>query len=246
MSEEIVQAAEETCLGETCLGETEQATQHQEAAPAAPEAPIPDINFKALRDSKERAERERDELYRRVQEMEQGRKKPAEPVPSEDENFRIAPDDFVEGKHLKKVEEKMRKMEEQIRNYQDKSSEMAIEATLKAQYRDFDKVVCKENIEALRAAHPEIAQTLNTSDDLYAKASSAYKLIKQFGIHKEDVFKEDRELAQNNSAKPRPLTSVSPQQGDSPLSKANAFANGLTDELKKQLLKEMNQARKGL
>lgn len=36
---------------------------------------------------------------------------------------------------------------------------------------------------------------------------------------------------------------LSPQQGDSPLSKANAFANGLTEDLKKQLQKEMFEAR---
>ena len=37
---------------------------------------------------------------------------------------------------------------------------------------------------------------------------------------------------------------MSPQQGDSPLSRANAFANGLTPELRVQLIKEMEEARK--
>jgi len=49
---------------------------------------------------------------------------------------------------------------------------------------------------------------------------------------------------QANTAKPRPLTSVSPQSGESPLSRANAFAEGLTPELKKNLFKEMQEAKK--
>jgi hypothetical protein len=54
----------------------------------------------------------------------------------------------------------------------------------------------------------------------------------------------DRAAAQKNASKPKPLASVSPQQGDSPLSRANAFANGLTPELQKQLRQEMEEARK--
>ncbi len=50
---------------------------------------------------------------------------------------------------------------------------------------------------------------------------------------------------QKNASKPKPLASVNPQQGDSPLSRANAFANGLTEELKDQLRKEMSESRRG-
>ena len=53
-----------------------------------------------------------------------------------------------------------------------------------------------------------------------------------------------RSKARENHAKPRPISSIGAQEGDGPLSKANAFANGLTDELKQQLLKEMQEARK--
>ena len=59
------------------------------------------------------------------------------------------------------------------------------------------------------------------------------------------MIEADKRKAQENSAKPRPMASVSPQQGESPLSHANAFANGLTPELQKQLWKEMQDAKKG-
>jgi hypothetical protein len=53
-------------------------------------------------------------------------------------------------------------------------------------------------------------------------------------------------IAHKNASKPKPLASVSPQQADSPLSKANAFANmPLSKEVKNQLHKEMIAAMKG-
>ena len=105
----------------------------------------------------------------------------------------------------------------------------------------------KENVEILRERFPEIAQTLSDTPDIYNKAAAAYSVIKNFGIHKDTApYENDRAKAVANLQKPRPLTSVSPQQGDSPLSRANAFANGMTDELKEQLRKEMYTARKSM
>ena len=116
---------------------------------------------------------------------------------------------------------------------------------LKTQYPDFDNIVSRENLESLRLAYPEIAQTINSSSDLYSQAVSAYTMIKKLGIGVEDSFIEEKAAIQRNAAKPKPLASINPQQGDSPLSKANAFATSgkLTDELKAQMLKEMNEFR---
>lgn len=69
-------------------------------------------------------------------------------------------------------------------------------------------------------------------------------MIKNLGIVPQEVPNTEQERVNKNMAKPRPLISASPQQGDSPLSHANAFANGLTDDLKKQLWKEMDQIRR--
>jgi hypothetical protein len=58
---------------------------------------------------------------------------------------------------------------------------------------------------------------------------------------------QDKERAERNLAKPRPLASVAASQGnDSPLQRANAFANGLTEELKAQLHKEMIESMRNL
>ena len=204
-------------------------------------------NIRALREKAARAdqaERERDEAVRVLQQIKQVQS--PDPQPEEDYNLEISPDDLVEGKHLNRFSKKIEKLESQLKQYANSATANATEARLKSQYSDFDQVVTKENIDALRASYPEVAETINSSTDLYSKAVSAYTLIKNLGIIPEDNYSKDREMAQNNASKPRPLTSVSPQQGDSPMSRANAFANGLTDELKDQLRKEMNEARKGI
>jgi phage shock protein A len=203
-------------------------------------ADLQERNIRALRQKTEQAERERDELRRKLQEIEAAHTH----VPEEDDEVRIGPDELAEGKHLTKVGRKIKKLEEQLKQYQQQTTEMSAETRLRTQYPDFDAVVSKDNIDQLRQNYPEIANTLNTSNDLYSKAVTAYTLIKKLGIQSEDPYKSDRELAQKNAAKPRPLTSIAPQQGDSPLSHANAFANGLTDDLRKQLHKEMVDAMK--
>lgn len=199
-------------------------------------------NLRALREKAERIERERDDAYRLLQQLQNQQQKPQQPEESDD--FTINADDVAEGKHLHKVDRKIRKLEEQMKNYYHQSSEIAIEAQLKAQYPDLDKVLSKDNLEQLRSADPELANIINNSNDLYNKAASAYKAIKRLGIYQEDIYKQEKELAQKNAVKPKPLTSISPQQGDSPMSRANAFANGLTEDLKKQLYKEMMELRK--
>jgi hypothetical protein len=75
--------------------------------------------------------------------------------------------------------------------------------------------------------------------DLKEKAEETYLAIKDLGIYRKDEFVKQKETAQKNFTKPRSVNSVAPQYGDSPLNQANAFANGLTKELKKSLYQEM-------
>ena len=195
-------------------------------------------NFKQLRKKAEQVAKERDEALARLREYEARIKQPA--TPEESDELTMQPDELAEGKHISKVQKQLNKLKEEVRV-------ATTEAKLKAQYPDFDSVVSKENILALRDMYPEIAQALNSSPDLYATAASAYTLIKKLGLNANAAqYDAEKKIVQANAAKPKPLASVSPQQGDSPLSRANAFANGLTDELKTQLLREMEQARRGM
>lgn len=208
-----------------------------------PETPK-EQSLRILRERAEKAEQEKYLLLKRLNDMEQQRQQQAAAPIIEDNDINLGSDDYAQGQHLSKVQKKIKHLEDQLKQYHQQSSTTAVEAKLKAQYSDFDKVVSPDNIEMLRNAYPELAATLNANNDLYSKAVSAYTLIKKFGIHQDEPFNSDKLRAQTNAAKPKPLASISPQQGESPLSRANAFANGLTEELKTQLKREMDEARK--
>src|ERR1700679_171762 len=202
----------------------------QAEQPAPPVPPVDDQarNFKQLREKADRVARERDEALSRLREYEQ-RISPAtssKQQEQESDDFTMAPDELAEGKHISKVQKQLNKLRKEVKV-------ATGEGKLKTQYPDFDSVVTRENVQLLRDTYPEIAFTLNSSTDIYATGSSAYTLIKKLGIIPE-VSSPEKLIAHANAAKPKPLASVSPQQGDSPLSRANAFANGLTDELKAQ------------
>jgi len=194
-----------------------------------------EVNMRELRLSKERAEKESLELQQRLARYEQQEAK-------KEETPDYGDDDFIEGKQLKK---EMASVRNQLKNYEKQAVSQADESRLKSRYTDFDKVVNADTIAKLRDEDPDFAETIAYStSSLYARGSSTYKKIKDLGLYVEDKHEKDRALAQQNASKPRPLNSVSPQQGDSPLSMANAFANGLTPDLKKQLWKEMQDASK--
>lgn len=207
-------------------------------------------SFRDVRAAKEKAERERDALMQQMLNMQrqqyQQPEKPQQQVVEEepDIDFDIDPDSLVEGKHVKKLAAAYKSMQKQMREYQNQTQAVTVEARIRATYPDFEKVVSQENIAILNEQYPEVAATLRDTPDMFNKAATAYSVIKNFGIHKQTALAPERAKAIANSQKPRPLASVSPQQGDSPLSKANAFANGMTDELKEQLRKEMFTARR--
>lgn len=204
-----------------------------------------ELNFRAIREKARQVERERDEAVKLLKEY-TAKAQAAQPqAPEEIDTFGMNPDDLVEGKHLSKVAREIKALKQQLEASQKQSYMSNTEARLKAQFPDLDKVLTPDNIETFRYAYPELASTVDSTQDIYTKAVSAYTMIKKFGVYQEPGISPEKEIARKNASKPRPLTSVAPQQGDSPISRANAFANGLTKELQDQLFKEMSNARKG-
>ncbi len=233
----------------------EQELQQEETAQAQPQKPVETEqarNFRQLKEARDREERERkrvekerDEAIRYIQQLQSQQN---QPKPVEEDELSISSEDFVEGKTVKKVYNEVRELKKQLKQYQQQSSESLAENRLKTLYPDAEAVLSKDNISIFNEKHPELANTIiNSQGDSYSKLVSAYTMIKNLGVHQApDLYTADKELAQRNAAKPRPLTSISPQQGDSPMSRANAFANGAapTPELAKQLHKEMIEAMK--
>lgn len=207
-------------------------------------------NFRQLKEQKDKSERERERLERELDKavryiQDQQSQRPVQAQQHEDDDLPLKDDDLAEGKYIKKLHKELKELKTEIKKNQQYSQESLAETRLKTIHPDADKVLCRANIDVLNERYPEIAATIsNSSADMYGKMLSAYTLIKQFGIHSDDSYDADKQVIQRNAAKPRPVTSLSPQQGESPLTKANAFANGLTDDLKKQLWRETQEAMK--
>jgi len=250
LPEDTIQAMQE-------MQPEQEVEQVEEAEPVEevvlPSKPTPQDSFKAVREAKERAERERDLLMAQMIEMQSRAKQPEkveQPLEPEfdEQDFAIDEDALVEGKYVKKVVSEIKSLKKQLETFKNQTSQISVEAKIKAHFPDFEEVVSKENVEILNAEYPEIAQSLKDTKDIYAKAKAAYTVMKKFGIGQIDqelIMKQKEKIkAVANVSKPRPLASISPQQGDSPLSRANAFANGLTKDLQAQLLKEMMEAKK--
>lgn len=223
--------------------QVEQAPQDAAPAQAASESKN-ERNIRVLRQKAELAERlqrERDELEMKLKQFE-SMQQPQKP----EQNYSLNPDDIVEAKHLEKYDKQMQQLQKEVESYKYQASVASAHALLKAKYPDIDEVVSVENLAILKMDYPELAESVNSTTNLVSKGVTAYTLIKKLGIAAEDTFVEDKLRAQKNAAKPKSVASLAPQQGDSPLSKANAFANGLTDELKMQLRREMEAARRAL
>lgn len=232
--------------------EDEQEEQVQEEQPVvekvSPAQKQDHPNFKAIREAKERAEYERDLLLKQMYEL-QAQMNQKQPVQQQEEpeiDFDIDEDALVEGKHVKKMQKQFKKLEQTLKQQQEINAATVMETKIRADFPDIDVVISHENIQKLNAEYPEIARSLKSHNNMYDQAAAAYKIMKGLGIYKDKVFANDRAKAISNVQKPRPLSSVSPQQGDSPLSRANAFANGLTEDVKEQLIKEMYAARKSI
>lgn len=198
-------------------------------------------NIVRLRKARETAERERDEAIAYIRQMQQ-RQAPA-PEPEEDLSINVNPDDLVDGKIALKLSRKLQKIEkeqqERISKYEQQLAAITAEAQLRAKYPDIDNVINQDNLQLLKEEEPELFDTVMEKKDIYTKSVAAYKLIKKLSLEKNPVVQENRARVQQNLSKPRSAASLSPQSVESPLDKANAYANGLTKEMKEQARREL-------
>jgi hypothetical protein len=203
-------------------------------------------SFSELRNAKEKAERERDALMAQwLASQQQNQPKKSVEI-EEDYDINIGDDDLADGKVVRKVDARTRALEKKLAQMEAQSREMAAESRVRAKCPDIDSIVTDENIYLLRQNYPEVAQSLAVAPDNWDKLASVYTMIKTLGIHKTRSYESDKVAAVKNIKKPRPMASISPQQGESPLSGVNAFVTDfkMTKEAQKNTWKEMQEAMK--
>ena len=178
----------------------------------------------------ERKTREQDELLKQSQ---------PKAAPEEDDLARLSKDDIITVEQAEKIaERRARKIAEEVIKQREAST---VDERLSVKFSDFADVVTKENIELLKQNEPELAYSLSHSPDPYAQGVAAYKLLKKLGISSTEQKNQDKERALKNAQKPVSVNAVTKQ---SAIGNAHLFENGLTPELKSQLLKEMRECAK--
>jgi hypothetical protein len=233
IQEEVVEQLNEETNDSSSENNVDSASESRpdEAAPQESERRN-DKNIRLLREEREKAQRERDELLQRLQAYEnqkqEATKKADEPT--------LAPDDLVE---WRVVQKEMNAVKQQLQQYQNQQDLSSTEMKLKSQFNDFDSVVSKENIEMLRTMEPELAASIHSNPNVYTKAVAAYKAIKKLGLGDKNALEKEK-LVQN-SARPRSSQAAAPQQSDSPLTKANAYGTKLDESSKKAIWEEMQR-----
>jgi|SRR5690606_10506946 len=208
--------------------ETVVAAQNEPEHSQAEVAPKPsdqDRNWKQAREQLEELKRHNQRLEAETQKLKQQMTAPAV-----EEDISYADEDLsTVGVTKKLIRKEAQKIAAEL--LQKKEAEDA-EKWARIKFSDYDAVVSNDNLQRLVQTAPEVAKMLMNNPDPVA----AYKLLKTMGI-------DAGETAQlrENQQKPRSMQSVGQA---SALSQANAFAKGLTPELKTQLWNEMKQAAK--
>ena len=139
VSEEIQEQAPVQAT-DTQIAETVEPTETQET----PSQSDKEYNFNQLRKSKEQLENRVGELEGHLKTMMEPSYQ-AVPAQAPQNDFDIGDDDLAEGKHLKKLSQKIDNLHRQAES----SQRVAQAAKLTSKFSDFNEVVTKENIENL-------------------------------------------------------------------------------------------------
>ena len=233
----------------------------QEVAASEPEVQrtgpkTPAESFRELKTRKDQLEKENEELKRLAYEKKSYQAEQPQKISEpeiEDFDLQVGDDDLLEGKHGKNIVKKLNAIAKEqarerieLQRQREQITQQSIERELKEQYPDIGKVLSDDNIAMLEYLDSKFFSGLKANPDTYSKLVSAYLRMKEKGIYKEDIFIADKKRIQDNAAKPRLSPAVSSTQpGESALSKAGMFTDGLTKELAAQLNKEMFESRRG-
>ena len=208
-------------------------------------------NLRILRERAERAERRAAEMEQLMQQQKQQQYQQPQQVQQVEhqEEFRMEDDAYLDGKkfnnYLERKKQEDRKQREENQRLQQQILSSLAEQRIRTELPDFDQVVSAENLKNLAAVKGESYQSMMSNPDLYAKAKTAYDMIKGYGLN-EDYSDMNKKIADNKS-KPRAAASVAPQQADTPLSRVGDYDRRiLTDAQRLENMKRVQLYKNGL
>lgn len=191
-----------------------------------------DKNWREVREKMSELKRQNEEmakaLYQQQMQTQYQQQNQLEETQEEDD------EDLLTKKSAKKIAKKL--AEEAVQKYIKESEVRDIPAKLRSRYNDYDRVVCKETVDRLVIEDPEAAEALAALvNEPYKQGVMAYKLLKSH--MGEEMPKKPKDKSKT------PLSSSAVSKSTA-LSNAHNFANGLTQDLKDQLWKEMQESAK--
>jgi hypothetical protein len=166
-------------------------------------------NIRALRESRKQLKAERDLYLKKLQDIENKQRLPKEST--DDDEYEYDPS-YKEIQNLKKQYAEMAQANERMRLY--------------TEIPDFNKVVTEESIAILQQRFPEIAATLNNSNNTYSTGKSVYNIIKKFGLYVNEDQESKKNMVEKNINKPKASATI---KNTSALSNINDYSD-LTDK----------------
>lgn len=211
-------------------------TQEENAEPveavATPNESIESINFRQMREDRERekearirAEYESDRMRDYINNLETQKQNKQKQEESE-----ILEDDYVEYKDFKNVRENQRQQAEQVNSYKDalyRQEKQIAKMRLTAEFPDYDSIVTQANLDLLEKTHPEVAPAIINAASEYDCGKAAYLFVTKFVKEKQNNAYANQTVKQN-LAKPMPAASISAQDNDSPLNQVKSYAKDYT------------------
>lgn len=207
-----------------------------------------DSNMRILRERAESAERRALELERMVQMNMSQQQSTKMQIADEEDYFDVSDDTYIEGKHLKKyvnnLKQELKNTKKQFEDYNKQNALTQAEIRLKNQFGDFDNIVNTDNLKKLSEQKPALYRTIYANTDIYDRGFTAYELIKNSGILSDQYEALDKKV-EENKFKPRSAANVSPQLGDTPLSRVGDYDRRiLSEERKQQLRRQVEEAKR--
>lgn len=242
--EENVGVVEQEVVQQEVASPSETVSEHNEPTEAMPQRPKrKDVEYNWAQ-----ARRQREELMQQnqiYQEEIMRLRQQNQPQTYEDPLDKLADDDIVTKKQAillaeRRAEEKAKKV---VEDYVRQREMSTVDQRIKSSMPDFEEVVTEEAIEFLRTQRPSLAKALHSlKDEPYDQAQAIYDSVKAYVPKKSAQQVLEKKKAIENSQKPVSVQAI-PKQ--SVLGTAAAFDGRLTPELRKQYIKEMEEAIKG-
>lgn len=190
------------------------------------------------------SQREQQEAYQQWQlQQQQASYQSQYPASQPEETYED--DDLLTAAQAKKLAADLAKQE--VEKYFKQQEAQNVPQRLQQQYNDYADIVNQENVQKLIQEDPETAEDIESlKSDPMRMSRMLYKTLKaRYGEQKKEedpfVMAKKKEAQERQERAPSSSSAV-PKR--SALAEANAFAQGLTPELKQQLLSEMDEAAK--